>query len=86
MTYKLANKTILGTFWKFMLLFAALSFSYSSPAIAEENASDYDIAAELEALMTSLPSAVKMTKKQSKLKLVRSNTHWTTTYRSPRVS
>ena len=58
MKYKLANKTILGaTFWKFLLLFAALSFSYSSPAIAEENASDYDIAAELEDLMSTLPAA-----------------------------
>ena len=58
MKYKLANKTILGaTFWKFLLLFAALSFSYSSPAIAEENASDYDIAADLEDLMSTLPAA-----------------------------
>jgi ammonium transporter, Amt family len=36
MTNTLTNKTILGaSFWKFLLLFAALLFSYSSPAFAE---------------------------------------------------
>ncbi|MBN37674.1 MAG: hypothetical protein CMI29_04335, partial [Opitutae bacterium] len=59
MTNTLANKTILGaSFWKFLLLFAALLFSYSSQALADENASDdFDIAAELQALEASLPSA-----------------------------
>ena len=48
MTYKLANKIILGApYWKFLLLFAALLFSYSSPAFAQdgEDAAPADTAA-----------------------------------------
>ena len=59
MNTKLANTTILRTApFKFLLLAVALFFTYSSPALADENASDdFDIASELQVLEASLPSA-----------------------------
>jgi ammonium transporter, Amt family len=57
MTNKLANKTILGaSFWKFLLLSAALFFSHAMPAHADDKAA-YDPKADLATLQESLEGA-----------------------------